>query len=111
MTIKEYMSQKLQAFNVTEAQLLDITLEENIDLEDEADDMTPRDLGIMMIHSLENVLFAPRLKSVSESGFSMSFHYEDATKYYLYLCRKWGITPVEELLSGINTIIDKSTIW
>lgn len=105
------MSTKLQAFNVTEAQLLDITLLQDVDLEDEADDFTAEQLGKLMIGSLEEVLFAPKLKTVSENGFSMSFEYEDALKYYLYLCRRWGVTPDETLISGMSTIVDKTSMW
>lgn len=105
------MSQKLQAFNLTEAQLLDITLQQNLDLESDADGMTARDLGLLTIGALEEALLAPRVSQISESGFSISFHYEDATKYYLYLCRKWGVTPNEDIISGVNAIIDKTSIW
>lgn len=105
------MSQKLQAFSISEAQLLDITMQQNVDLDDEVDDFSAAELGKMMIGALEEVLLAPRLQNVSENGFSMSFHYEDATKYYLYLCRKWGVTPDETIISGMSAIVDKTSIW
>lgn len=105
------MSTKLQAFSISEAQLLDITMQQDVELEDEVDDFSAEQLGKMLIGTLEEVLFAPRLKSVSENGFSMSFDYDDALKYYLYLCRKWGVTPDEAILSGMSSISDKTSIW
>lgn len=111
MTIREYLSQKFAAFNISEAQLLDATKEQGISLDDDVDVMMPNEIGLMTIGVLGDILLAPRLKSVSESGFSMSWYVDDAYKYYLYLCRKYGVAPNEEILSGLNTIVDKTSIW
>ncbi len=114
MTIREYISQKLGAFgNISEAQLLDMSLSGKFGLEDEYRVDNSRSVGIAMVGSIEEIVFAPKMKSVSESGFSMSWNYDGLGKYYLWLCRKWGVTPNEDVVGmlGISMVIDRTNCW
>ena len=114
MTIREYISQKLSAFgNVSEAQLLDMSLSGKFGLEDEYREDNSQSVGIAMVGGIEEIVFAPKMKSVSESGFSMSWDYDGLGKYYLWLCRKWGVTPNEDVVGmlGISMIVDRTNCW
>lgn len=114
MTIREYISQKLSAFgNISEAQLLDMSLSGKFSLEDEYNENNISSIGIAMVGGIEELVLAPKLKSVSESGFSMSWDYEGLGKYYLWLCRKWGVTPNDEVMGmlGISMVIDRTNCW
>lgn len=113
MTIREYVSQKLQAFNLTEAVLADFVIASGLSLEDEyTSDIAPT-VGKAMAQILAEVILSPRLSNVSESGFSMSWDYSELGKYYSHLCRKWGVEPNDEALSaaGVSVITDKSSMW
>lgn len=113
MTIREYVSQKLRAFNLTEAALADFTMSLGMSLDDEYTfDIAPS-VGKAMASSLEELVLAPRLSNVNESGFSMSWDFAELGKYYLYLCKKWGVPVNDDVVSaaGTSAIIDKSSIW
>ena len=62
---------------------------------------------------IEEQVLAPRLASVNEGGFSMSWNYSDLGKLYMYLCKKYGLTPNDDVVSllGINMIKDASAKW
>lgn len=114
MTIREYISQKLNAFGtISEAQLLDMSLSGKFSLEDEYNEGNVRSVGIAMVGGIEELVLAPKMKSVSESGFSVSWDYDGLGKYYLWLCRKWGVTPNEEVVGmlGISMVIDRTNCW
>lgn len=114
MTTGEYISQKFAAFGtMSEAQLLDMALSGKFSLEDEYSEDNARSVGIAMVGGIEELVFAPKMKSVSESGFSVSWDYDRLGKYYLWLCRKWGVTPNDEVLGmlGISMIIDRTDSW
>lgn len=114
MTIREYISQKLNAFgNISEAQLLDMSLSGKFSLEDEYNEGNVRSVGIAMVSGIEELVLVPKMKSVSESGFSVSWDYNGLGKYYLWLCRKWGVTPNEEVVGmlGISMVIDRTNCW
>lgn len=114
MTIRDYISQKLAAFgNLSEAQLLDMALAGKFNLDDECGERNLKAVGIGMICGIEELVFSPKMKSVSESGFSMSWDYDGLGKYYLWLCRKWGIVPKENVINmlGISMIIDRTNCW
>lgn len=114
MTIREYISQKLNAFgNISEAQLLDMSLSGKFSLEDEYNEDNVRSVGIAIVGGIEELVLAPKMKSVSESGFSVSWNYDGLGKYYLWLCRKWGVTPNEEVVGmlGISMVIDRTNCW
>ena len=44
---------------------------------------------------------------------SISWEYGDLAKWYLWLCKRFGVTPDDDILalSGINTLIDISDKW
>lgn len=82
-------------------------------MDDRLDGDNAADARIALIGVLEELLLAPRQTSVSEGGFSMTWNFDDAAKYYLWLCRKAGKTPAQEVqgLLKISVITDKTDIW
>ena len=113
MTIKDYISQKLLPFgNISEAELHDMSLRGDFNLDDEYGVFEE---GVMaaIIDFIEEKMLAPHVSSVNESGFSMSWDYSGLGKYYLWLCKKYGKNPDNEVLalSGVSTIIDRSDLW
>lgn len=113
MTIRAYISDKLKAFGISEAQLIDMSISSGLDLESDVMANDPTSVGIALTHTLEECILAPRLNNVSESGFSMSWNYDSVGKYYLWLCNKWGVTPKDDVLAilGISSIIDRTDYW
>lgn len=113
MTIREYVTQKLQAFNLTEAALTDFMFSLGTSLDDEYTFEMAGTVGKAMASSIEELILAPHLSNVSESGFSMSWDYSDLGKYYIYLCRKWGVPINDDVLTaaGTSAIIDRSDLW
>lgn len=113
MTIRAYISDKLKAYGITEAQLVDLSISLGINPDSDVEDNTPTAVGIALTQTLEECILAPRITSVSENGFSLSWNYESVGKYYLWLCRKWGVTPNDDVLGmlGISTIIDRTENW
>lgn len=113
MTIREYVSQKFQAFSLTDAVLADLMGSLGMSLEDEYTfDIAPT-VGKAMATTIEELILSPRLTNVNESGFSMSWDFADLGKYYLYLCNKWGVPVNEDVLSSaeMSVIIDKTEMW
>lgn len=90
MTVKDYISQKFQTFgtNLSEADLLEISLSSGISGEDE---MGPSNIGLV---SVAMAKFIPslllRATSISENGFSMSWDTQGLKEYYSFLCKKYG---------------------
>ncbi len=113
MTISAYISEKLKAYGITEAQLVDVSLSSGLDLDSDVLANNQTSVGIALTHTLEECILAPRLSNVSENGFSMSWNYESVGKYYLWLCRKWGVTPNDDVLAmlGVSSIIDRTDNW
>lgn len=113
MTIRAYITDKLKAYGITEAQLVDLSISSGLKLDSDVMDNDPTAVGIALTQTLEECILAPRLSSVSESGFSMSWNYDSVGKYYLWLCRKWGVTPNDDVLCmlGISIIIDRTDNW
>lgn len=113
MTIREYVTQKLQAFNLTEASLADIIVSLGMSLDDEYTFDNASYVGKAIASCIEELVLAPRLSNINEGGFSMSWDFADLGKYYIYLCKKWGISVNDNVLSasGISAIMDKSEIW
>lgn len=70
-------------------------------------------VGKAMVSVIEDIMLAPRLSNVNEGGFSMSWEFSDLGKYYVFLCKKWGINVNDDVLNvaGLSSIIDKSNIW
>ena len=113
MTIREYISQKLQAFNLSEAFFADIAHSLGMSPDDEYSYAIEVEIGKAMATALAEIILAPRLSNVSESGFSMSWDYSELGKYYKYLCTKYGVPINEDALSvaELSVIIDKTNIW
>ncbi len=111
MTIREYISQKLRAWNITEAQFADVAASVNLDDEYTFDDAQV--VGKSMISIIEELMLSPYMSNVSENGFSVSWDYSKIGQYYMWLCRKYGVDPDEEVVAalGLSTITDKSDIW
>lgn len=113
MTIREYITQRLQSFNVSEALLTDFVMSSGLSLDDDYTfDIAPI-VGKAMVSVIEDIMLSPRLSNVSEGGFSMSWEFLDMGKYYVFLCKKWGISVNEDVLNvaGLSAIMDKSNIW
>lgn len=113
MTIREYISQKLPFFNLKEAQFVDVADDYDINLDAEYSKGMQLTVNTAVVHIIEEQVLAPQLASVNEGGFSMSWNYSDLGKLYMHLCRKYGITPDNDVVSllGINMIKDASSKW
>lgn len=111
MKIREYISQKLRAWNITDAQLEDIS--SGIDLDEEYTSDNSQVVGKAMISVIEELMLAPYMSNVNENGFSVSWNYYKIGQYYMWLCRKYGVAPDNEVVAalGLSTITDKSDIW
>ena len=111
MKIREYISQKLRAWNITDAQLGDIS--PGIDIEEEYTSDDAQVVGKAMISVIEELMLAPCMSNVNENGFSVSWDYSRIGQYSMWLCRKYGVAPDNEVVAalGLSTITDKSDIW
>lgn len=111
MKIREYISQKLRAWNITDAQLEDIS--SGIDLDEEYTSDNSQVVGKAMISVIEELMLAPYMSNVNENGFSVSWDYSRIGQYYMWLCLKYGVAPDDEVVAalGLSTITDKSDIW
>lgn len=114
MTIRQYISQKLQPFGtISEAQLLDMSLSGNFGLDDEYHADNARLIGTAIIGFIEEMVFSPKLSSINESGFSLSWDFSGLGKYYLWLCRKYGVDSNPDVAGsiGVSMIINRTNIW
>ena len=111
MKIREYISQKLRAWNITDAQLEDIS--SGIDLDEEYTSDNSQVVGKAMISVIEELMLAPYMSNVNENGFSVSWDYSRIGQYYMWICRNYGVAPDDEVVAalGLSTITDKSDIW
>ena len=91
MTVKDYISQKFQTFgiNLSEADLLEISLSSEISGEDEMDQSNIGHVSVAMAKFIPSLLL--RATSISENGFSMSWNTQGLTEYYSFLCKKYGL--------------------
>jgi hypothetical protein len=103
----------MQAFHLTDAAITDLMMSLGVSLDDEYTLAMASSVGKAMTSAIEELLLAPRLASINEGGFSISWDFENLGKYYIYLCRKWGMPINNDVLtaSGISAIIDKSDMW
>lgn len=108
MTNGEYMREKLQAFGVTDAQLLDSGVDLSATYEPNS-----RSVGLGILSIIEDMVLSPQRTNISENGFSESWDTSNLGKYYMYLCKKWGVTPKAEITDTIQipTIKDVSEMW
>ena len=107
MTIKDYITSKLQTFGIklSEADLEDISM--TVSLTDEFTQENKNDVYLALVGSvIPQLLLRP--KSISESGFSISYDNDALLKYYAWLCNELGI---EDTLNEISKISDASDIW
>ena len=113
MTIREYITDKLVSIKIPEAVLNDFALDHDIDLSIEYDSTNQQIVGIAICGLIEELILMPRMGSVSENGFSVSWDYASIGQYYLWLCRKWKVTPNKDTLAalGLNAIIDRTSVW
>lgn len=96
MTVNDYISQKFQTFgiNLSEADLLEMSLSSGISGEDEMDQSNIGLVSVAMAKFIPSLLL--RATSISENGFSMSWNIEGIKEYYSFLCKKYGL---EDILS------------
>lgn len=113
MTIRAYITDKLKAFGVSEAQLVDFSISSGLNLDKEFDSPDTKKVGVGLVQTIEELVLAPKMSNVSEAGFSMSWDFSSLGQYYIWLCRKWGVSPNADVLAlmGISTILDKSNKW
>jgi hypothetical protein len=113
MTIKEYISQKLPSISLTEAQFADVQVDFGLDTNQEYSASNSLAVNKAIVGIIEEQVLAPKLRSVSEGGMSLSWNYEDLGKLYMYLCKKYGLTPNPEVVSllGVSMIRDVSSKW
>lgn len=104
---------EFEAFGVTEAQILDVLSSSSLVWDDDATSENIVERQNLCLDILEGAIFRPRLKSISESGISLSYDYDGIGKWYLYLCKKLGRKPNEDVVGmlGISAITDKTDIW
>ena len=91
MTLGEYATQKFQTFGITlsEADLLDISLNSGIAIEDEVSSNNLSAISVGVAKFIPSLLL--RATSISESGFSMSWNVEGIRQYYAHLCHRYGL--------------------
>lgn len=113
MTIREYITGKLQAFEIPEAQFADMFISLGLDASEELSFENSRQVGVAMVEILEELILAPRRTNISENGFSISWDFASVGKYYRWLCTKYDKEPDKEVLGmlGISMITDKTDTW
>lgn len=89
MTVREYISDKFQSFgiHVSEADLLDMSLNANVSPDDEVTGTGA--ISVAIANFIPSLLL--RATSISESGFSMSWNTQGIKDYYSLLCRQYGL--------------------
>ena len=107
MTVKEFIQSSVPGITIPEA----FFAEHDFDFDQDYEPGLA--VGDVMISILEGVILAPRVKSVNENGFSMTWDTDSLGKYYLWLCKKYGKTPDPDVIGllGMNSVIDISDCW
>lgn len=113
MTLREYITDKLKAFSPSEALLVGVSFKHGVDLNAELTVRNIKAIDKITAITLGEILLAPREASISENGFSVSWDFSNAAKYYLSLCATCGVTPDPNVvsLSGISRISDGTNLW
>lgn len=113
MTVGEYLTDTLKPLELGASALANFTGSTGLSLMDEYDASNHQVIMLSAIDLLEMEMLKPRLESINESGFSISYNYADLGKLYLFLCRKYGRKPLDAITDtlGIATIKDKTSIW
>ncbi len=111
MTVQEYLTTELRSFGVSASELADFGM--TLPLEEEYTAGNSERVRKALAEALPAFILKPRLNNVSESGFSVSWNFDNLVKYYLWLCRALGITPDETVMTtaGLSSITDKSNLW
>lgn len=91
MTVKDYITQKLQTFGIqlSEADLLDVCLNSKVNGEDEMNQECHTRVTVAIAKFIPSLLL--RATSIGESGFSMSWNIQGIKDYYSFLCKKHGL--------------------
>lgn len=91
MIVRDYISGKFQSFGVqvSEADLLDMSLNAHVDIEDDVDADVIDNISVAIARFIPSLLL--RATSISESGFSMSWNTQGVKDYYSLLCKKYGL--------------------
>ena len=91
MIIKDYITSKFQPYgvNISEADLADLDLM-GIDVSLEFSNENRNSVYLGLVRYIIPQLLL-RAKSISESGFSVSFDTKDILQYYAWLCKELGI--------------------
>lgn len=112
MTVREYISSTLTGFDIPEASFTDLVVM-GLNPDDEYTPEVAQAVGKGLVATVESIMFSPRRTNINENGFSESWNYADLGKYYLWLCRKYGVTPSQDMLAllGINSVIEITDIW
>lgn len=114
MTIRQYIEQKFVSIGkISDADIEDVASAGGFSPDDEYGADVAAAVGMGICSLIEEKVLAPFVSNVSESGFSMSWDRTNLAKYYWWLCKKYGVTPDDEVLSllGISMIRDMSDIW
>lgn len=113
MNVRGYIESELRPFGVTEAELVDIFASLDVSPDDDYDAGNSETVRKALVEALPAFILKPRMGSVSESGFSVSWNYDNLVKYYLWLCHRLGMTPDEDIvtLAGLSTITDMTDLW
>lgn len=113
MTIKEYIQMEFEAFGIEDAQIFEVLSSSSLCWEDECIPENLMERQNMCLDILEGLLFRPRLKTINESGISLTYDFDGIGKWYLFLCRKVGRNPNEDIVGmlGVSAITDKTNIW
>lgn len=91
MTASDYIAQKFQTFGIqlSEADLLDISLSSTISGEDEMNQDCHVRVSVAIAKFIPSLLL--RAQSIGESGFSMSWNIEGIKQYYSFACKQYGL--------------------
>ena len=91
MIVRDYISGKFQSFGiqVSEADLLDMSLNAHVDIEDDIDADIIDNISVAIARFIPSILLRPT--SINESGFSMSWNTQGVKDYYSLLCKKYGL--------------------
>lgn len=91
MNVRQYILDKFQSFGiqVSEADLLDMSLNAHRGLEDEVTADMMDSISVAIARFIPSLLL--RATSIGESGFSMSWNIQGIKDYYSLLCRQYGL--------------------
>lgn len=108
MTNGEFIRQQMQAFPLTES---DLMLVEDINIDDEMTDVSVTEKA--MIPLIAKLALSPYIKNVNENGFSVSWDMSNLGWLYQFLCSKYGVKPDANVLAalGLSVIIDRTNKW